>query len=45
MLTVSVIDNATIPLRALPEDTRARLRAVIVRDVPQLASLVRAHGG
>lgn len=40
-VTVQLVDRATVRLKAIPENVRAKLRAVIVRDGKELASLVR----
>lgn len=40
-LTVTIVDNATPKLKGIPEQVRAALRAVIVRDGKALADLVR----
>lgn len=40
-VTVELVDRATVHLKALPEETRQRLRVVIVRDTRELAALVR----
>lgn len=46
-LTVELIDRATVRFKALPENVRAKLRPVIVRDGKELAALVRGklNGG
>lgn len=41
MITVTLVDNATVRLKALPEESRRRLRVVIVRDGKELAARVR----
>lgn len=41
MITVTLVDNATVRLNRLPEDARRRLRVVIVRDGKDLAARVR----
>lgn len=40
-VTVQLVDTATVRLKAIPEEHRRRLRAVIVKDGKELASLVR----
>lgn len=41
MITVELVDNATVRLGRLTEDMRRRLRVTIVRDGKELASRVR----
>ena len=47
MITMKLIDNATVRLKAMPESIRKRLRVVIVRNTQRLAAKVRAklNGG
>lgn len=41
MLTVELVDHATVKLGRLPEDVRKQLRPVLVRDGKELAARVR----
>lgn len=40
-ITVELVDRASIKLKAIPEETRKRLRSVIVRDGHELLAMVR----
>lgn len=42
VVSVELIDRATVRLKAIPEESRRRLRAVIIRDGKELAATVRA---